>query len=182
MRTTDWCGGATRGNGVEGDEITANAKAIKSIPLKADFSKYGIHKIELRGEVLLELAILEKINSERRLQNEVLRKENKKELELYKNARNTAAGSLRLKDSAEVAARKLDAVIYQLGYAEDKNGNDITNILESHDKNLEVLTELGFSTPYKEGHFYRYRSSRKFLQTLGAKTRQLPFRYRRHGH
>ncbi|MCC6584231.1 MAG: DNA ligase (NAD(+)) LigA, partial [Chitinophagales bacterium] len=91
---------ATRGNGIEGDEITPNAKAIKSIPLKANFSQFGIYKIEVRGEVLLELAMLEKMNNERRKQNEILRAENKKELELYKNSRNTAAGSLRLKDSA----------------------------------------------------------------------------------
>lgn len=141
---------ATRGNGIEGDEITPNAKAIRSIPLKADFSRFGIHKIEVRGEVLLEIAMLEKLNTERKKQNEVLRAENKKELELYKNARNTAAGSLRLKDSAEVAARKLDAIIYQIGYAEDKNGKDITNIFESHNKNLEILSQLGFKTPFQE--------------------------------
>ena len=113
---------ATRGNGQEGDEITANAKAIKSIPLSANFSQYGISKVEVRGEVLLELVMLQKLNEVRKKQNEILRAENKKELELYKNARNTAAGSLRLKDSAEVASRKLDAVIYQIGYAEDKHG------------------------------------------------------------
>lgn len=141
---------ATRGNGIEGDEITPNAKAIKSIPLKANFSQFGIYKIEVRGEVLLEVAMLEKMNAERKKQNEVLRAENKKELELYKNARNTAAGSLRLKDSAEVAARKLDAIIYQIGYAEDKNGKDVTNIFESHNKNLEVLAQLGFKTPFQD--------------------------------
>lgn len=62
---------ATRGNGIEGDEITPNAKAIKSIPLKANFSQFGIYKIEVRGEVLLELAMLEKLNEERRKQNEL---------------------------------------------------------------------------------------------------------------
>jgi DNA ligase (NAD+) len=141
---------ATRGNGVEGDDITPNAKVIKSIPLKADFAQFGIHKIEVRGEVILELAMLEKLNEARKKQNEIHRQENKKELELYKNARNTAAGSLRLKDSAEVAARKLDAIIYQIGYAEDKDGNDVTNIFDSHNKNLEVLSQLGFKTPFQE--------------------------------
>lgn len=141
---------ATRGNGVEGDEITQNAKAIRSIPLQAKFSQYGIHRIEVRGEVLLELAMLEKLNEERRKLNETLRRENKKELELYKNARNTAAGSLRLKDPAEVAARKLDAMIYQIGYAEDKDGKDITHIFGTHEKNLETLSKLGFQTPFNE--------------------------------
>jgi DNA ligase (NAD+) len=145
---------ATRGNGVEGDEITQNAKAIRSIPLKADFAKFGIYKVEVRGEVLLELSMLEKLNEERKKQNELNKKENRKELELYKNARNTAAGSLRLKDSSEVAARKLDAVIYQIGYAEDKHGKDITDVFETHDKNLETLSVLGFKTPYKEKGIY----------------------------
>ncbi len=141
---------ATRGNGIEGDEITQNAKAIKSIPLKANFSQYGIAKIEIRGEVIMELSVLEKLNQERKKQNEVLRQQNKKELELYKNARNTAAGSLRLKNPQEVAERKLDAILYQIGYAEDANGNDITNVFESHFKNLETLDSLGFKTPFKE--------------------------------
>ena len=141
---------ATRGNGIEGDEITQNAKAIKSIPLKADFSQFGIAKIEIRGEVIMELSVLEKLNQERKKQNEVLRQQNKKELELYKNARNTAAGSLRLKNPQEVAERKLDAILYQIGYAEDANGNDITNVFESHFKNLETLDSLGFKTPFKE--------------------------------
>ena len=141
---------ATRGNGIEGDEITANAKAIKSIPLKANFSQFGIHKIEVRGEVLMELAMLQKLNEERKRKNEILRAENKKELEPYKNSRNTAAGSLRLKDSAEVASRKLDAVIYQIGYAEDATGKEVTDIFKSHNKNLETLSQLGFKTPSQD--------------------------------
>ncbi len=145
---------ATRGNGIEGDEITQNAKAIKSIPLKANFSQYGIAKIEIRGEVIMELSVLEKLNKERKNQNEVLRQQNKKELELYKNARNTAAGSLRLKNPQEVAERKLDAILYQIGYAEDANGNDITNVFESHFKNLETLDSLGFKTPFKEKEIF----------------------------
>jgi len=143
---------ATRGNGIEGDDITNNAKTIRSIPLKANFSQYGISKIELRGEVIIELEIFKQINEERKKQNELLKSENKKELELFKNARNTAAGSLRLKDSAEVAARKLDAIMYQVGYATDTQGNNITNsdVFASHFKNLEMLHQLGFKTPNQE--------------------------------
>lgn len=145
---------ATRGNGIEGDEITQNAKAIKSIPLRANFSQFGIHKIEIRGEVIMELSVLENLNKERKKQNETLRAENKKELELYKNARNTAAGSLRLKNPQEVAERKLDAILYQIGYSEDKNGNDVTNVFGSHFKNLETLQNLGFKTPFKEKEIF----------------------------
>lgn len=148
---------ATRGNGIEGDDITNNAKTIKSIPLKANFSQYEIHKIELRGEVIIELAVLEKLNEERKKQNKQLKSENKKELELFKNARNTAAGSLRLKDTAEVASRKLDAIIYQIGYAVDKNGNNSmqNDILLSHFNNLELLHQLGFKTPNEEKRKYQ---------------------------
>lgn len=167
---------ATRGNGMEGDEITANAKAIKTIPLKANFSQYGIHKIEVRGEVLLELSMLEKLNTERKKQNELLRAENKKELELYKNARNTAAGSLRLKDSAEVAARKLDAMIYQIGYAEDKSGNDISDLFKSHNKNLEILNQLGFKTPSAEkGIFTAISEVENFCKYWENKRDTYPF-------
>lgn len=138
---------ATRGNGAEGDEITANAKAIKSVPLQADFASLGIRKIEVRGEVLLELSILDNLNEERKKQNIQLKADGKKEVELYKNARNTAAGSLRLKDPKEVADRKLTAVIYQIGYAEDKDGNNVTDIFNTHLKNIQVLQQLGFKTP-----------------------------------
>lgn len=143
---------ATRGNGIEGDDITQNAKAIKSIPLKANFSQFGIYKIEVRGEVVMSLSVLEQLNNDRKKINEQLRIENKKELELFKNARNTAAGSLRLKDTAEVAARKLDAVIYQIGYAEDHQQNNITyaSIFKTHDANLEMLNQLGFKTSFPD--------------------------------
>lgn len=166
---------ATRGNGIEGDDITPNAKVIKSIPLKADFAQFGIHKIEVRGEVVLELAMLEKLNEARKKQNEILRQENKKELELYKNARNTAAGSLRLKDSAEVAARKLDAIIYQIGYAEDKDGNDVTNIFESHNTNLKTLAQLGFKTPFQEkGLFTKIEDVENFCKLWETKRDAYP--------
>jgi DNA ligase (NAD+) len=147
---------ATRGNGIEGDDITNNAKTIKSIPLKANFSAFGIYKIEVRGEVVIDLKIFAELNEHRKQQNIQLRAENKKELELFKNARNTAAGSLRLKDSTEVAARKLEAIIYQIGYAEDKNGNNITtsSIFSSHHKNLELLQSLGFKTPNQDVKIY----------------------------
>lgn len=166
---------ATRGNGIEGDDITPNAKVIKSIPLKADFMQFGIYKIEVRGEVVLELAMLEKLNEARKQQNEILRAENKKELELYKNARNTAAGSLRLKDSAEVASRKLDAIIYQFGYAEDKDGNDVTNIFDSHNRNLEVLSQLGFKTPFQEkGIFTKIEEVENFCKEWENKRDSYP--------
>ncbi|MCB0503702.1 MAG: NAD-dependent DNA ligase LigA, partial [Bacteroidetes bacterium] len=142
---------ATRGNGVEGDDITGNAKTIKTIPLTAEFSKYGIHRAELRGEVLIELEAFRRLNEKREAQNELLREEGKKELELYKHSRNTAAGALRLKDPKEVAERNLEAVIYQIGYAEDQAGNELQiPLLNSQYGNMELLSSLGFKTPKGE--------------------------------
>lgn len=139
---------ATRGNGMEGDDITANARTIRSIPLTAAFSKEGIRKIELRGEAVIELTVFEQMNIERARLNEQLRTEGKKELEPFKNARNTAAGSLRLKDPSEVAQRKLDVIIYQVGYAEDAGGRNITDdIRTSHAEYLQMLAIMGFRTP-----------------------------------
>lgn len=167
---------ATRGNGIEGDEITQNAKAIKTIPLSAPFSNHGIYRIELRGEVVLELEMLKRLNEERKKQNEINRTENKKEADLYKNARNTAAGSLRLKDTSEVAARKLDAIIYQVGYAEDKQGKDITNLFGSHEKNLAVLHQFGFKTPYSEkGIFTKISEVEEFCKLWENKRDAYPF-------
>lgn len=133
--------GATRGNGEEGEDITHNAKMIRSVPLKAAFSKYGIHKIELRGEVVIESNAFNKMNEEREAQG----------LQIYNNPRNTASGSLRIKDSGEVKKRNLEAFIYQIGYCVDIHGNNLlTSTLESQEKNIKLLETLGFKVPTHE--------------------------------
>ena len=142
---------ATRGNGVAGDEITNNAKVIRSIPLKANFSKYGIHRAELRGEVVIEENNFKRLVEERIKENEQLVADGKKEKPVYQNARNTASGGLRAKDSNEVAKRRMDAFIYQIGYAVDEQGNDLLQSqLTSHESNIDLLGELGFKIPSTE--------------------------------
>lgn len=129
---------ATRGNGVMGEEITNNARVIYSIPLKADFSKYNIYKAELRGEVVIAHKVFQKINEKREEEG----------LSLFQNSRNTAAGGLRMKDPSEVAKRGMDAFVYQLSYAVDKEGNNLLgHLLREHDENIQKLYELGFKTP-----------------------------------
>lgn len=138
---------ATRGNGVEGDDITENAKVINGIPHYADFKKLGIHRVEVRGEVVIEQSVFQKLNDDRSLKNKQLELDGKRKLELFKNARNTAAGTLRLKDVAEVKRRQLEAILYQVGYAEDEEGNDITDRLKpTHADYVKMLSELGFRT------------------------------------
>lgn len=132
---------ATRGDGAVGEDITNNAMALASIPLSAAFSKYGIHKIEIRGEVIIQRDVFEKMNAERKLKGE-------KE---FQNPRNTASGSLRLKDPNEAAARKLEAILYHVSFAEDKEGkNLLTGGLESHYHTIEILYNCGFKTPIHE--------------------------------
>ncbi len=131
---------ATRGNGQEGDDITANAKAIKSIPLKAAFSKYNIVKAELRGETVIHKTIFDQKNQARASAGQTI----------FANARNAATGGLRMKDPAEVADRGLETFIFQIAYAIDKEGNDILMQLRSHFKSLDILTALGFKIADKE--------------------------------
>jgi len=128
---------ATRGNGILGEEITHNARVIKSIPLSANFSKYGLHRVEVRGEVIIRKDRFEKMNAQRAQSGKTL----------YANPRNTATGGLRMKSPAEVVDRNLEAFIYSFGYGVDTAGNDALQALETHTRTLDVLTDLGFKVP-----------------------------------
>lgn len=128
---------ATRGNGVLGEEITHNARVIKSIPLTADFSRYGLHRVELRGEVVIRKDRFKSMNEAR----------SEAGLSLFANPRNTATGGLRMKSPAEVADRKLEAFIYSFGYGTDEAGNDAVQLLGTHTHALDILTGLGFKVP-----------------------------------
>ena len=129
--------GATRGNGVMGDEITANIKAISSIPLTAAFSKYGISKVELRGEAIIRKDLFQKVNSQRAKTGE----------QLFANPRNAATGGLRVKDPKQVKERALDAFVYQVGFAADEVGNSVLGNFETHNDLIRMLEVLGFKVP-----------------------------------
>lgn len=129
---------ATRGNGAEGDEITANARTIASLPLKAAFSSLGIYRAELRGEAVMSKTNFDKKNKERQEEG----------LDLFANPRNAATGGLRMKDPLETKDRGLDVVIFQLAYAVDEQGNDVLDQFGTHAKAMEQLGRLGFKLPY----------------------------------
>ncbi len=133
--------GATRGNGKQGEEMTNNARVIHSIPLKAEFSKWNLQKVELRGEVLIKISNFDKVNQEREKAGQ----------SIFANARNAATGGLRMKNPKEVEKRKLEAFIYQLGYAIDKNGRDVLGQFKTHHESIEALGQVGFKIP-KEGY------------------------------
>jgi len=132
---------ATRGDGISGDEITTNAKRMKSIPLSAKFSAYGINKVELRGEVVINKNTFAKINQKREEDG----------LQILQNPRNSAAGALRVKDSDEIVKRGLEAFIYHMAYAVDEQNNQLLGKkLINHYNNIELLGQLGFKISKKE--------------------------------
>ena len=128
---------ATRGDGVEGEDITTNIRQIHSIPLSASFSRYGIRQIEVRGEALMTK---EKFSAF----NQKLAEEN---LPPLANPRNAASGTLRLKDPKEVAKRNLEAFVYHIGYINTAENNQAPL---SHSASLEMLWDLGFRSPQQE--------------------------------
>ncbi|MFQ5445338.1 MAG: NAD-dependent DNA ligase LigA [Saprospiraceae bacterium] len=128
---------ATRGNGIAGDDITPNIRTLRSVPLHAAFSEAGIVKAELRGEALIRKDIFEKMNEQRAADD----------LPLFANPRNAATGGLRTKDPSETANRRIDAFLYQLGFAVDAAGNDMLGRFQTHDETIEFLGNLGFKTP-----------------------------------
>jgi DNA ligase (NAD+) len=129
--------GATRGDGVEGEDITLNLKQIRSIPLSAAFSTYGIEQIEIRGEVLMNKDNFKKFNEQLAEQN----------IPPLANPRNAASGSLRMKDATSVGKRNLEAFIYHIAYIQYNQKN--TKIL-SHSESLDILWKLGFKSPVNE--------------------------------
>ena len=132
--------GATRGDGVEGDDITTNIKQIRSIPLSAKFSGYGIQQAEIRGEVLINKKNFTKYNEQLAEQG----------LPPLANPRNAAAGALRIKDTAEVAKRNLEAFVYHVSFYTTGKGVKTPAELFSHSSSLALLWELGFRSPEKE--------------------------------
>ncbi len=96
--------GVTRGDGVTGDDVTQNVRAIASVPLKlmADAAKDLKYEVEIRGEILMPWESFNRLNRQRELDGE----------ELFANPRNAASGTLKSKNSAVVARRGLDAYFY----------------------------------------------------------------------
>ena len=127
---------ATRGDGVVGDEITINTRQIRTLPLTAKFSKYGIEQIEIRGEVLINKSNFEKFN------NKLI----EEGIPPFANPRNSAAGSLRMKDTAEVGRRNLEAFLYHVSYITAMDNRQPT----THSGMLDMLWNLGFRSPKKE--------------------------------
>ena len=129
--------GATRGDGVQGDDITPNIRQIRTIPLFARFSDHGLQTVEIRGEVLINKNNFKKFNDQLTEQG----------LPPLANPRNAAAGTLRIKDPAEVRRRNLEAFVYHVSYYTLIDGG---TDLHQHSQTLEMLWNMGFRSPDKE--------------------------------
>ncbi|MBF4471294.1 MULTISPECIES: NAD-dependent DNA ligase LigA [Flavobacterium] len=130
----------TRGDGFQGDDVTNNIKTIKAIPLQLKGEGYP-SKFDIRGEIILPLAEFEKMNQELIEIGETP----------YSNPRNTASGSLKLQDSAEVDKRRLSCLLYFLAGASNM-------CWSSQHEALECAKNWGFKVPDKEKYQYKFAS------------------------
>lgn len=149
--------GATRGDGVRGDNITANLKTVRAIPLQLD-KKIDL---EVRGEVFFMLKDFFRINEEQEAEGKPR----------YANPRNTAAGSLKLKDSREVASRRLNMFCYYMRYLNDSEQKK----LKSHSDNLDILRALKFPVNTFTKVVSNIAEVKQFCAGIEAKRDELPY-------
>lgn len=128
--------GATRGDGVQGDDITPNLRTIRSIPLRITPDHPALGRFEVRGEVYLSHAGLERLNQGRSERGEPL----------FANPRNATAGSLKLLDPRQAAARPLQVFLYSLRFEDEAEARAAQPDLDSHYARLQWLAKHGFPT------------------------------------
>jgi DNA ligase (NAD+) len=145
----------TRGDGLEGEDVTENAKTIRSLPLKL---REGPGDIEVRGEVIMNRRAFERLNEERRAQG----------LPLYANPRNSAAGSLRVLDPAITAARQLDYYAYLLL-------RDGAPFIPSHWDSLALLERMGFKVNPHRRLCQKFEDLLEFLAEWETRREELAY-------
>lgn len=145
----------TRGNGVEGDDVTDNVKTIKSIPLTLQGDYPDL--FEVRGEVIMPYSSFDRLNKEREEAGE----------DLLANPRNASSGSLKQKKSSETANRGLDAYMYYL-LGENLN-------TKSHTENLEKLKSMGFKVSEYTQTLQSFEEIESFINLWDEKRKSLPY-------
>lgn len=145
----------TRGDGYKGDDVTANIKTIRSIPLV--LKENLMDEFEIRGEIILPLDGFNKMNEDRIDIG----------LEPFSNPRNTASGSLKLQDSAEVAKRPLDCLLYHV--VANKNPN------KTHFEAMEMARKLGFKIPNTLKVCSKIDEVFTFIENWDTKRYKLPY-------
>ena len=145
----------TRGDGFQGDDVTQNIKTIKSVPLqlKGNFPE----KFDIRGEIILPFAGFEKMNQELIDIGETP----------YSNPRNTASGSLKLQDSAEVAKRPLECLLYNIVGA--------NSFFSTHAQSLEAARSFGFKVPNQSKIAHNLEEVFQFIEYWDIHRHNLPY-------
>ena len=146
----------TRGDGVQGDDVTANVRTIRSIPLKLQGSGWP-EEFEIRGEIMMTHAVFNKLNDERLEIGETP----------FANPRNAASGTLKMQNSAQVAKRSLDCLLYYL------LGENLPT--QSHFENLKKAREWGFKVPPYVALCEDIAEIRQFIDRWTIERDQLPF-------
>lgn len=146
--------GATRGDGITGENVTENLRTVRSLPLHIENAP---ERLIVRGEVYMSKAVFEELNAQRELNGEPL----------LANPRNAAAGSMRQLDPKVAASRKLDIICFNMQYSSD-------NKYVSHIQTLDAMREMGFPVvPYK--CYENIRDCVERIQWLGEHREELPY-------
>lgn len=146
----------TRGDGEKGDDVTANVRTIRTIPLELRGKGYP-HEFEIRGEVLMPWNVFEQLNKEREREGETL----------FANPRNAASGTLKLMDSTVVAKRRLDAYLYYM------LGEELP--AKGHYENLMAAGEWGFKISETTCKCSTLQQVYEFIDRMDTVRKTLPF-------
>lgn len=146
----------TRGDGVQGDDVTANVRTIRSVPLRLQGQGFPA-SFEVRGEIVMPRAGFQKLNEDRAEVGE----------SIFANPRNAASGSLKTQDSAEVARRPLDCYVYSL--------MGISMPFATHYESLNALKSWGFKTSHIVARCATMEEVFIFIDEVGSKRSELPF-------
>ena len=146
----------TRGDGEKGDDVTANVKTIRTVPLVLAGEGWP-REFEIRGEVLMPWNVFEALNEERARNEEPL----------FANPRNAASGTLKLQDSSVVAKRRLDAYLYFM------LGEQLP--AEGHFENLQIAAEWGFKVSSTTCKCATLDEVFSFIDRMGVERKNLPF-------
>ena len=146
--------GATRGDGITGENVTENLRTVRSLPLRIEGAP---ERLIVRGEVYMSKAVFAELNAQREIKGEAL----------LANPRNAAAGSMRQLDPKVAASRKLDIIFFNMQYLSDHK-------YATHIQTLDAMREMGFPViPY--AHFDNIRDCVERIEWLGENRDTLPY-------
>ena len=146
--------GATRGDGITGENVTENLRTVRSLPLRIENAP---QRLIVRGEVYMSKAVFEELNAQREIKGEAL----------LANPRNAAAGSMRQLDPKVAASRKLDIICFNLQYSSGE-------AYQTHAETLDAMKAMGFPVvPYS--HYDNIRDCVERIEWLGENRGELPY-------